>query len=70
MTRLTQKKVKFLWSESCEKSFQELKTRLTVDPILALPNDIYGFVTYCDASRIGLGYVLMKRGKVIAYSST
>ena len=26
MTRLTQTKVKFLWSESCEKSFQELKT--------------------------------------------
>ena len=26
MTCLTQKKVKFLWSESSEKSFQELKT--------------------------------------------
>ncbi|GJY63483.1 putative reverse transcriptase domain-containing protein [Tanacetum coccineum] len=27
------------------------------------------FVVYCDASRIGLGCVLMQRGKVIAYAS-
>ena len=66
MTRLTQKKVKFLWSESCEKSFQELKTRLTSDPVLTLPD---GFVVYCDASRVGLGCVLTQKGKVIAYTS-
>ena len=28
-----------------------------------------GFVVYCDASRIGLGCVLMQKGKVIAYAS-
>ena len=55
MTRLTQKKVKFLWSYSCEKSFQELKTRLTTVPVLALPDGIDGFVVYCDASRVGFG---------------
>ncbi|GKD98125.1 putative reverse transcriptase domain-containing protein, partial [Tanacetum coccineum] len=27
------------------------------------------FVVYCDASSLGLGYVLMQRGKVIAYAS-
>ena len=69
MTRLTQKKVKFLWSESCEKSFQELKTRLTSAPILTLPDGVDGFVVYCDASRVGLGCVLMQKGKVIAYAS-
>ncbi|XP_070022120.1 uncharacterized protein [Nicotiana sylvestris] len=29
MTKLTQKAVKFQWSDACEKSFQELKSRLT-----------------------------------------
>ena len=69
MTRLTQKKVKFLWSESYEKSFQELKTRLTSASILTLPDGVDGFVVYCDALRVGLGCVLMQKGKVIAYAS-
>ena len=68
MTCLTQNKVKFLWSESCEKSFQELKTRLTSAPMLILPNGVDGFMVYCDASRVGLGCVLMQKGKVIAYA--
>ncbi|KAF3629492.1 putative ribonuclease H protein-like [Capsicum annuum] len=51
MTRLTQKKVKFLWAESCEKSFQELKTRLTSAPVLTFPDSVDGFVVYCDAFR-------------------
>ncbi|WMV38292.1 hypothetical protein MTR67_031677 [Solanum verrucosum] len=57
---LTQEKVKCLWSEASEKSFQELKDRLTSALILTLPEGTYGFVVYCDASRIGLGCVLMK----------
>ncbi|XP_015167332.1 uncharacterized mitochondrial protein AtMg00860-like [Solanum tuberosum] len=58
LTTLTQKKVKFLWSEVCEKSFQELKDRVTSTPILTLPKCLDGFVVYWDASRIGLGCVL------------
>ncbi|GJW91471.1 putative nucleotidyltransferase, ribonuclease H [Tanacetum coccineum] len=38
-------------------------------PILALPDGPEVFVVYCDASGIGLGCVLMQRGKVIAYAS-
>ncbi|XP_070015417.1 uncharacterized protein [Nicotiana sylvestris] len=69
LTKLTQKAVKFQWSDACEKSFQELKSRLTTAPVLALPEGTEGFVLYCDASRIGLGFVLMQHGKVIAYAS-
>ncbi|KAH0689476.1 hypothetical protein KY289_016834 [Solanum tuberosum] len=69
LTKLTQKTMKFQWSEACEKSFQELKKRLTTAPVLTLPEGTQGFVEYCDASRFGLGCVLMENGKVIAFAS-
>ncbi|WMV40873.1 hypothetical protein MTR67_034258 [Solanum verrucosum] len=69
LTKLTQKTFKFQWSEACEKSFQELKKRLTTTPVLTLPEGTQGFVVYCDASRVGLGCVLMQNGKVISYAS-
>ncbi|WMV46041.1 hypothetical protein MTR67_039426 [Solanum verrucosum] len=69
LTTLTQKKAKFVWLEVCEKSFQELKDKLTSASVLTLPESTNGFVVYCDASRVGLGCVLMQHGKVIAYAS-
>jgi len=69
LTRLTQKNAKFEWTEECERSFQELKTRLTSAPILAIPNGSEGFVIYSDASCKGLGCVLLQNEKVVAYAS-
>ena len=46
-----------------------LKDRLASAPVLTLSEGTKGFVVYCDASRVGLGCVLMKHGKVIAYAS-
>ncbi|XP_070014063.1 uncharacterized mitochondrial protein AtMg00860-like [Nicotiana sylvestris] len=37
LTKLTQKAVKFQWYDAYERSFQELKSRLTTAPILTLP---------------------------------
>lgn len=38
--------------------------------ILTLPSNIEGkYVIYSDASRKGLGFVLMQEGKFIAYAS-
>ncbi|GJR04758.1 putative reverse transcriptase domain-containing protein [Tanacetum coccineum] len=45
------------------------KHKLCSAPILALPEGSENFVVYCDASRKGLGAVLMQREKVIAYVS-
>ncbi|CAL2229371.1 unnamed protein product [Prunus armeniaca] len=42
---------------------------LTTAPVLALPDDGGGFVVCSDASKQGLGCVLMQQGKVIAYAS-
>ncbi|GJT91745.1 putative reverse transcriptase domain-containing protein [Tanacetum coccineum] len=55
MTKLTQKKVKFDWGDKQEAAFQLLKQKLCSAPILALLK--------------GLGVVLMKNEKVIAYAS-
>ena len=69
MTKLTKKEESFEWSDQCEQSFQELKKRFTEAPVLALPLEGVEFVVYTDASRNGLGCVLMQNGKVIAYAS-
>ncbi|GJV38675.1 putative reverse transcriptase domain-containing protein [Tanacetum coccineum] len=71
MTKLTQKCVKFDWGEKEETAFQTLKQKLCSAPILALalPEGSENFVVYCDASHNGLGSVLMKKEKVIAYAS-
>ena len=69
MTKLLRKDKKFAWSEACERSFQELKARLTSAPVLVLPDIQKSFTIFCDASRQGLGCVLMQEGKVVAYAS-
>ncbi|WRX18080.1 Reverse transcriptase domain - like 10 [Theobroma cacao] len=69
LTRLTRKGVKFVWDDVCENRFQELKNWLTSAPVLTLPVSGKGFVVYSDASKLGLGCVLMQDEKVIAYAS-
>ncbi|GJZ08074.1 putative reverse transcriptase domain-containing protein [Tanacetum coccineum] len=59
----------FDWGEEQELAFQTLKDKLCNAYVLALPDGPEDFVVYCNVSRIGLGCVLMQRGKVIAYAS-
>jgi hypothetical protein len=47
---LLQKDRKFKWTSACERSFCELKKRLTTAPVLALPDIHKDFTIYCDAS--------------------
>ncbi|GKD90004.1 putative nucleotidyltransferase, ribonuclease H [Tanacetum coccineum] len=69
LTILTQKCKTFNCGEEQELTFQTLKDKLCNAPVLALHDGPEDFMVYCDASRIGLGCVLMQRGKVIAYVS-
>ena len=59
MMRLTWNEVKFDWDDRCEKAFQELKRRLTTSPTLIVSDRGQWYIVYCDASRVGLGCVLM-----------
>jgi hypothetical protein len=60
MTELLKKYNKFVWSPKCEESFQIIKKKLTTTPVLTLPDIHQDFVVFCDASRQGLGCVLMQ----------
>jgi hypothetical protein len=69
MTPLLEKNAKFVWSDKCQANFEELKKRLTIAPVLVLPDLSNNFSIYCDASHLGLGCVLMQEGRVVAYAS-
>ncbi|WVZ75873.1 hypothetical protein U9M48_023895 [Paspalum notatum var. saurae] len=69
MTALLEKNIKFQWTSACQKAFEDLKKRLTTALVLTFPDMHKPFSVYCDASRLGLGCVLMQEGKVIAYAS-
>jgi hypothetical protein len=69
LTSLLEKGVDFSWTDECQKAFDELKKRLTTVPVPTLPDQSKRFTVYCDASRDGLGCVLMQEGRVIAYAS-
>jgi hypothetical protein len=69
MIALLAKKVEFRWTPACQESFEMLKQKLTIAPVLVLPDVHKPFSVYCDASYTGLGCVLMQEGKVVAYSS-
>ena len=59
LTKLTCKGRAFVWDVQCEESFTELEQKLMMTPILILPNPEESFVVYFDASKLGLGDVLM-----------
>jgi hypothetical protein len=66
MTALLEKNTKFIWSDKYQANFEELKKRLTIAPMLTLPDLSKSFSIYCDASRLGLECVLMQEGRVVA----
>ena len=48
------------WDEPSEHAFQQLKTVLTSDPVLKLPDRTKPFVLRTDSSSSGLGAVLLQ----------
>eukprot|EP00253_Pinus_taeda_P014588 PITA_14588 len=69
ITSLQKKGKSFQWTPNCQKSFEQLKHLLTTTPILCIADPNKDYVVCTDASKEGLGGVLMQEGKVIAYES-
>src|ERR1041385_816220 len=69
MTELLKKNQKLIWTRACDDSFKQLKAKLTSAPVLTLPDIHKGFDIYRDASKRGLGRMLMQEGRVVAYAS-
>ena len=61
--------MKFEWDDKCQSSFERLKEILVEAPVLIQPTSGRQYTMYSDASRIGLGCILMQEGKVVAYAS-
>ena len=55
---LTQKDVKFNWTEQCEEAFTSLKKIIAKEPILRQPDWEKVFHVHVDASGIALGSIL------------
>ena len=70
---LTKKGIPFVWTEECQKAFDEIKQALTNPPVLVMPNETGQFVLVSDTSTIGCGATLYQEQKgkyrVVAYYS-
>jgi hypothetical protein len=62
ITELQKKNKKFVWTEKCVEAFRRLKELLTTTPILKVPDMDMDFLVCTDASKEGLGGVLMQDG--------
>ena len=73
LCRLLEKDTKFNFDESCQNSFEEIKSRLVEAPIMAKPDWNKEFEIMCDASDFSMGAVLGQKAekvfKAIYYSS-
>ena len=74
MVELTRKGKKFLWTEACDRSFEQMKKALVSADVMDYPlNEGGDFILDVDASDIGIGGIIHQvqgeQEKVIAYAS-
>ncbi|KAL0541443.1 hypothetical protein IC582_021488 [Cucumis melo] len=69
LTQLTMKGAPFVCSKACENSFQNLKQKLVTAPVVIVLDSSGSFVIDSDASKKGLGCVLMQQGNVVTFAS-
>ena len=64
MTEFLKKDTKFIWTDECEASFQELKKHLVTSPVLILPDQTKDYEVYCDAYVEDLEQCLCRKGEL------
>ena len=58
---LTKKDQEYVWEETQQQAFQELKNRLTSSPVLRLPDLLKPFSVQTDTSKLRTGAVLLQK---------
>lgn len=61
LLKLLVKDVNFIWEDSCQKTFEDLKLKLSETPILRGPNWTLPFHINTDASDSASGAILGKK---------
>ena len=67
---LTNKDVEWEWGKEQDDAFKKVKTLVAEATVLSYYDQDKSLVIQCDASKTGLGTVLMQDGKPIAYATT
>jgi len=63
IVKLTRKMARFEWNQACQKQFEAIKLHLTSPPILKLFEPEKPCILHIDASKIGIGCVLLQQGE-------
>lgn len=63
MEKLLKKYCQLQWLEECQQSFDTLKQKMVIAPILVFPDWSKEFHVHVDASSISLGAVLAEPGE-------
>lgn len=62
---LFKKEQKFVWSNECQLSYDQLIKILSSYPILRTPNFLFLFILYCDASNYAIGAILAQEDQPV-----
>lgn len=69
LRNLTRNDVEFVWTEKHEKEFSDLLNVITSEPVLAIYDPKQPVIVQTDASKDGLGCVIVQNGHPVAYAS-
>jgi hypothetical protein len=69
LNKFTRKGFPFIWTETEQSSFNQLKDAITSSTVLILPDPSQPYIIRTDASRVGIGVVLLQK-ETFTYNDT
>ncbi|XP_070045982.1 uncharacterized mitochondrial protein AtMg00860-like [Nicotiana tomentosiformis] len=69
LTKLLKKNKPWVWTEHCQRAFEDLKEAVIEEPVMALPNFAKTLEVHTDALDLAIGGVLMQDKHPIAFES-